>query len=80
MRSGREERSSRPAAPSARQRASHLPAVWRLTPAASAAAISFQPPDLDALAEEQTSVRGQSRVTMSHEGLPLGLGLDTNYR
>ena len=66
MRSGREERSSRPAAPSARQRASHLPAVWRLTPAAAAASQSFQPSHLDALAEQQTSVRGQSRVTMRH--------------
>src|SRR5215475_1912777 len=41
---GAELRSERPASPSARQRARHLAAVRSLTPAASAASVSDQPP------------------------------------
>jgi hypothetical protein len=43
IRSGADERSTRPASPSARQRASHLAAVRSLTPAASAASASDHP-------------------------------------
>ncbi len=35
---------------------------------------------IETLTEQQASVRGESRARMRHEGLPLGLGLDTNNR
>ena len=57
---GAVEEACRP--PSARQRVSHLLAVWRLTPAAAAALADPPALMLDPLAEQQASMRRERRA------------------